>query len=149
MVALNSGDDPWSAWESEVPAAPSVPPAAAAPGIVSQVIVRVRTERDVDSLEVSVTGSEGLDIVGDPGLVLDTPQAAGSEHEIRISVIPRQTGRRIVNLFADTRSAGRALRRTYAVPVNAAADGDLEKNTDAVTEMPDGDRVISLPAQED
>lgn len=123
-------------------------PAAPALGTAVDVSVTVIIDSPVDKVEISVTDSEGLQLVGTPQLSLGV-QKAGARHAMTVSVIPLEGGLRFVNVFAKTQKGVHESRRSFAIPVAGGGDKTLQKTAGTPQVMPDGEEIISLPAEED
>ncbi len=107
----------------------------------------VRFDSAVDTAEISVSSTDGLELVQTPKLALGA-QKAGASHKMTVSVIPYESGLRFVNVFAVTQQGRQQLRRSFAVPVAGGGDSTPQKQMPDSKVMPNGENVISLPAEE-
>ena len=123
-------------------------PAAPALGTAIDIVITVTIDSPVDRVEINMTKSEGLELVSAPRLELGA-QKPGSTHEMIVSVIPWEAGMRFVNVFALTENGSQSSRRSFAIPVTGGGDQTPQKASGTLKEMPDGEKVISLPAEED
>ena len=74
------------------------------------------------------------------------PSAAGGMQQL--TVIPQREGRLYVNVSAEVQTPGGAMIRSMAIPIKVgAAPAEVRPNGE-VLEGPDGETVISMPAQE-
>ena len=122
-------------------------PAAPAVGSTIDINVTLRFDSPVDSANISTAPSAGLDIVAAEPLTLPA-QKTGAEHRMTISVIPLEAGLRFVNVFAETTRGEHQRRRTFAIPVAGGGEQRLKQSGPEPADMPDGEKVISMPAEE-
>jgi len=66
----------------------------------------------------------------------------------QLSVVPQREGRLYVNVSAEVQTPGGARIRSMAIPIKVGAAPAEGQAPDNVVEGPDGEAVISMPAQE-
>lgn len=101
----------------------------------------------VDSATISFGPSEGLELVNARSLAV-TDQQRGDSHAISLKVVPRESGLRFVSIFAVTKQGQKEMRRSFAVPVTAGGSAAPKKAMPDPLETPEGEKVISMPAEE-
>jgi hypothetical protein len=112
-----------------------------APGIVSQVRLQVQQSEGGKPLNISVNP--------DPALRLQTGLPGGSvvqsvaSSDYLLGIVPQEDGLHYLHVFL--RSGDMA--ETVAIPVQVGKNKTINKAVQAQT-MPDGQRVISMPAQQ-
>lgn len=124
----------------------AVPPAETLEALVD-IDLTVVFRADVDWAAITITGSESLEVVGEPSLELEDGRA-GDTHDMVISVIPEKPGLRFVNVFAETEKDGHPVIRAFAIPVACGGDSSLPDNPEPEI-MPEGRAVILMPAEEE
>lgn len=76
-----------------------------------------------------------------------TAAASGSAPR-QLSVVPLREGRHFVNVSAEVQTTGGSMIRSMAIPLRVGAAPDGPGLNSAMKESPDGDSVISMPADE-
>lgn len=66
----------------------------------------------------------------------------------QLSVVPLREGRLYVNVSAEVQTPGGSMIRSMAIPIKVGAAPAEAPSPDNVVEGPDGEAVISMPAQE-
>jgi len=66
----------------------------------------------------------------------------------QLSVVPQREGRLYVNVSAEVQTPGGSMIRSMAIPIKVGAAPADAREPDNVVEGPDGEAVISMPAQE-
>ncbi len=123
--------------------------AKVAPGQNGSVQVTVRDGYDSGMLEVTSTGSEGLDVFGAEARVR-FDMAAGDRHEFRLAYAAEAAGTYYINLHAQVSAEGEpASMRAYAIRV-VIGDAAAVASKPAVDtlRLPDGQTAIILEAEE-
>jgi hypothetical protein len=109
--------------------------------------VKVRSEEGPVSVQYGITDLSAL--MFQPGQVegyqipdptVDTAQ--------QLSVIPQREGRVYVNVSAEVQTPNGPMIRTMAIPIKVGAAPDEPTANGELKEGPDGETVISMPAQE-
>ena len=65
----------------------------------------------------------------------------------QLSVVPQREGRLYVNVSAEVQTPGGAMIRSMAIPINVGSAPARVESPMNVVEGPDGEAVISMPAQ--
>ena len=66
----------------------------------------------------------------------------------QLSVVPQREGRLYVNVSAEIQTPRGAMIRSMAIPINVGSAPERAESPMNVVEGPDGEAVISMPAQE-
>jgi hypothetical protein len=66
----------------------------------------------------------------------------------QLSVVPLREGRLYVNVSAEVQTPRGAMIRSMAIPINVGSAPERTESPTNVVEGPDGEAVISMPAQE-
>jgi hypothetical protein len=109
------------------------------PAMGSPLTIRVTMAASSDA-QVTLRAGEGL-VLNRPDQVLVS--AAGQSAEHTITVVPQAEGRFYLNLFSVAAGRGSAM----SIPVQVGKGAVQLKPSGNVQVMPNGERVISVPAQ--
>ncbi|MES2682984.1 MAG: hypothetical protein V4650_05635 [Pseudomonadota bacterium] len=115
-------------------------------GVASRVETVITSTANVDALEVSYSLSEGLSAVDALPLLQLAAQTAGTVVQQPLRFVPRAEGQHYLNVFVRTRQGDQYRSKTVSLPL--ALGTIAAKPSAAVQQMPDGERVISMPASE-
>lgn len=115
-------------------------------GVASVIETVVTPTTNVDALEVSYSLSEGLSAIGAMPLLQLGAQTSGTAVQQPVRFVPRAQGQHYLNVFVRTRQGDEYRSKTMSLPL--ALGPITAKPSAAVQVMPDGERVISMPASE-
>ena len=115
-------------------------------GVPSVVETVITPTANVDALEVSYSLSDGLSASEPLPLLQLAAQSAGTSVQQRVRFVPRGEGQHYLNVFVRTRQGEQYRSKTVSLPL--AVGSVAAKPSPAVQQMPDGERVISMPASE-
>ena len=115
-------------------------------GVASVIETAVTPTANVDALEVSYSLSEGLSAVGALPLLQLGAQTSGTAVQQPVRFVPRAPGQHYLNVFVRTRQGDEYRSKTVSLPL--ALGPIAAKPSPAMQVMPDGERVISMPASE-
>lgn len=99
-----------------------------------------------DTLKVSLTGDDGLEIAPQQAAVEFTQVEPGVAQNHVVNVTPQRNGRLFINVFITVDQAGRQAVRTFAIPLQVGPPANQKEAAEVADE--DGERIISLPAEE-
>lgn len=109
-------------------------------------MVNLATTAAVDQLSVTVLPSDGLEATSNTDDLLSL--VSGSQLQVPIEVRGLRDGLWHVNVLVTTQRAGNTRHRIVAVPVHVGTGALQLKANGLVQQTSDGERVVSLPAQE-
>jgi hypothetical protein len=66
----------------------------------------------------------------------------------QVTVVPQREGRLYLNVYAEVETAEGMLLKSIAIPIQVGRAGRLEETNGEPRQTPDGETVISLPADE-
>ena len=109
--------------------------------------VKVRSEEGPVTVQYDITDASAL--MFQPGQVerYQIPDPT-SDSTNQLSVIPQREGRIYVNVSAEVQTPGGPMIRSMAIPIKVGAAPDEPTANGELKEGPDGETVISMPAQE-
>ena len=112
------------------------------------------------NVEIDATGNSGpvrvrYSIADSSALVFQQGQVVDLELNERqpdrtqqLAVIPQREGRLYVNVSAEVQTAGGTMIKSMAIPVQVGSAPNQPAGTGELRQGPDGETVISLPAEE-
>ena len=122
-------------------------PSRATPGTTVDVSLTLRTDGNVDDLQVALSGGDDVEL-----LCPATHELGASKrwavHTLDCQVVVWKGGTRFVNVFARTRQGGQEMARSFAVPIEVLGEPARVKSEGVLERSDDGENVRSLPAKE-
>ena len=115
-------------------------------GAAIAVSLAVTSASVADSLQISLTGDDGLAISPEQAAVQFNAIEPGVEQTHVVNVTPQRNGRLFINVFVTLSREGQQSVRTFAIPLQVGPEVLQEKAPGVKGE--DGERIISLPAEE-
>lgn len=119
------------------------------PVVGQPVLINVMVSSNAGPVEVEYSITDRSALTFQAGQVERLEIADPSSGTARqLSVIPQREGRVYVNVSAQVQTPGGAMVRSMAIPIRVGAAPAEATPNGKVVEGPDGEAVISLPAQE-
>ena len=105
---------------------------------------------DADDLQVTVTADDGLALMEYPQQRSLGVQQTQQQNPIAVSVQPQHDGVFYLNVSATLVMDGQQQSRSFAIPVDVGAVDLIKhlKTNGVVEKTSDGERIISMPAQQ-
>jgi hypothetical protein len=115
-------------------------------GAAIEVTLMVTSASPADGMQISLTADEGLAISPEQTAVQFSDVEPGVAQTHVINITPQLNGRLFINVFVTLDRASQQSVRTFAVPLQVGPEAVQEKAPQVKRE--DGERIISLPAEE-
>lgn len=115
-------------------------------GAAIAVTLGVTSASSADSLQISLTADDGLEISPDDAAVRFTGVEPGIVQTHTVNVTPQRNGRLFINVFVTLDQSGQQAVRTFAIPLQVGPEAAPQEAPDVQGE--DAERIISLPAEE-
>lgn len=114
-------------------------------GVPTELDVAFVPSAGVDSMEVTLSGMDGITLAG-PLTASFTTVEAGKPYRHKVSVLPDRTGVFYISASVNTQIAGSGLNRTFAIPFVVGQPVTQEKPAPAKDAK--GESIKSMPAEE-
>lgn len=119
--------------------------------IVGQpVLINVDVKSSQGPVELSYAITDNSAVMFQPGQVerIQIPDpSSGSQQQL--AVVPQREGRVYVNVSAEVQTPGGSMIRSMAIPIKVGKAPEQATVPGEVMDAPDGETVISMPAEED
>jgi len=117
-------------------------------GAPVQINVRVSSPQGPVKVSYSIDDASALRFQEGQVEEEEIPGGAARDVPRQLTVVPLREGRLFVNVSAEVQTPGGVMIRSMAIPLRAGAAPDGPTLNEAVKESPEGERVISMPAEE-
>jgi hypothetical protein len=119
------------------------------PIIGQPVLINVEVSSAEGPVDVQYSITDGSALMFQQGQVERYQFAGTSEDSMRqVSVIPQREGRLYVNVSAEVQTPGGPMMRSMAIPIKVGAAPEEATINGELKVGPEGETVISMPAQE-
>ena len=118
-------------------------------GLPVAINVTVRATQDTGPISVQYSINDASALVFQEGQVERREYRGRSELDVQqVAVVPMREGRLYINISVEVQTPGGSMIKSMAIPIQVG-NAPLQPQTNGeVKDAPDGETVISMPAQE-
>jgi len=118
-------------------------------GLPVSINVQVRASQDVGPITVQYSINDASALLFQEGQVQRRQYRNRSELDMQqVAVVPQREGRLYINISAEVETAGGSIIKSMAIPIQVGNAPVQPQLNGELKEGPDGETVISMPAQE-
>ena len=119
-------------------------------GLPVAINVRVRaTSQDLGPVSVRYSINDTSALLFQEGQIELLEYRDVSELDVQqVAVVPQREGRLYINVSAEVQTPGGLMIKSMAIPIQVGSTPSLPQTTGELVEGPDGETVISLPAEQ-
>ena len=118
-------------------------------GLPVAINITVRATRDLGPVVVSYSINDASALLFQDGQIERMEVRDFSELDMQqVTVIPQREGRLYINVSAEVQTPGGSMIKSMAIPIRVGSAPVLRQINGELKEGPDGETVISMPAQQ-